>query len=154
MKKELDEALCRDFPLLFSDRRKDPKTTCMYWGFYCGDGWEPIIREAASKLEPLIEQWVKDHINDEDFEDWQPRASQIKEKFGTLRFYLSSGTDEMFEIVEKAEEKSETICEVCGKPGKLSGPGWYKTVCEEHLYGRMYTDSKEYEKYMEDRWNK
>ena len=39
MKQELDEALCRDFPNLFRDRHGNMMTTCMCWGFECGDGW-------------------------------------------------------------------------------------------------------------------
>lgn len=56
MKKELDEALCRDFPLLYRDRHKRMDITAMCWGFQCGDGWEPLIRRMSAKIEPLITQ--------------------------------------------------------------------------------------------------
>ncbi len=60
---------------------------------------------------------------------WWPRASQVKEKFGTLRFYMTGGTDEMYDITDEAQCKSDTICETCGQPGKLRGRGWLYTRC-------------------------
>lgn len=63
MKHELDEALCRDFPLLYRDRHGDMRNTCMVWGFSCGDGWEPIIREASEKLETLIRAYIEENPN-------------------------------------------------------------------------------------------
>lgn len=129
MDKELDHKLCKDFPLLFADRYSSPRETAMCWGFP-GNGWEKIIREAAEKLEPLIAAY-KDSP-----EYGLPRASQIKEKFGTLRFYLSHGTDEMFAIAEEAERKSATTCEDCGKKGKLRKGGWLRTLCDACHKGR------------------
>jgi len=76
MKPELDEALCRDFPILYQDRTGDPTKTCMRMGFACGDGWEPIIRELSEHLEKTS---VKYNI--------KIKAVQIKEKFGYMRFY-------------------------------------------------------------------
>jgi hypothetical protein len=58
MKKELDEALVKDFPLLYCERYWDMSRTCMIWGFP-GSGWEPIIRELSSKLESLIKEQKK-----------------------------------------------------------------------------------------------
>lgn len=124
MNEKLDNQLCRDFPNLFGDRHASMRVTAMCWGFP-GDGWEKIIREAAEKLEPLIEAYKREHPDEE-----PPRASQIKEKFGTLRFYLSHGTDEMFRIAEEAERKSERTCEDCGKRGTLRKGGWLRTQCK------------------------
>lgn len=58
-----------------------------------------------------------------------PRASQVKEKFGGLRFYLTCGTDEMYEAIRKAEEEADRTCERCGMPGESRGGGWIKTLC-------------------------
>ena len=57
--------------------------------------------------------------------------SQVKEKFGSLRFYVDGVSEEVYEIVEKCERRSWTICEFCGKPGKTRYGGWIKTVCDE-----------------------
>jgi len=61
-----------------------------------------------------------------------PCASQVKEKFGTLRFYLTSGTDEMFDLVHEYERRSEIICEACGSNAELRNDQyWYSTLCEK-----------------------
>lgn len=127
MKKELDEALCRDFPKLFKDRRGDMTKTAMCWGFP-GDGWEPLLRRCAAKLEA-----INDKIEDP---ERHIVASQVKEKFGTLRFYTGSYPSEYAteysEAIDTAEAESEATCEQCGKPGKTEGGGWLKTVCDDH----------------------
>lgn len=123
MNKELDEALCKDFPILFKDRYAGMRETCMCWGFECGDGWEPLIRKAAEKIEALNQTLP---------EDQQVHATQIKEKYGTLRFYLSNYLDGAEAAATEAENASETTCEKCGKPGELRGKGWVYTACDTH----------------------
>lgn len=59
-------------------------------------------------------------------------ADQIKEKFGTLRFYYHGGDDKVDGMVQMAESMSAVTCEKCGKPGTTEGPGWITTLCEEH----------------------
>lgn len=55
---------------------------------------------------------------------------QIKEKFGGLRFYVHTAMNIM-DFVAEVEEESYTICEKCGKPGKLRENGWILTLCDE-----------------------
>ena len=59
-----------------------------------------------------------------------PRASQVKEKFGGLRFYMTHGTDEIFKLVNEAEALSYKTCEECGKPGEGRSDGWVHTLCD------------------------
>lgn len=120
MKAELDAALCRDFPLLYRDRRAPMSQTCMCWGFP-GDGWEPLIRRLSEKLEAVIAAGGLDCC-----------ASQVKEKFGSLCFYMTSATDEMYAWISEAEDESEHTCETCGRAGKIGGRGWLRAACEEH----------------------
>jgi hypothetical protein len=56
---------------------------------------------------------------------------QIKEKFGGLRFYVDNISQELQHMIGELETKSETICELCGKPGKTDRHGWWKTLCPE-----------------------
>lgn len=63
---------------------------------------------------------------------------QIKEKFGTLRFYYDGGDKVIDRIVSMGERFSESTCEYCGKPGKLRQGGWLKTLCDEHAEGLKY----------------
>jgi hypothetical protein len=124
MSPELDESLCRKYPLLYGDRNAPMSTTCMCWGFP-DDGWYDIINRLSRKLERAIEALPTE-------EREHCRAAQVKEKFGTLRFYMTASTDEMEEWIEEAEKESARTCETCGAPGKLTGKGWLKTACEEH----------------------
>ena len=125
MKNELDEALCRDFPLLYRRRDSDLRETAMCWGFECGDGWEPIIRELSEKLEAILQKMPED-------ERGTCCASQVKEKYGTLRFYMHCSTDEMDNLINYAEHRSAYVCEICGKPAKnIDDRGWYIVRCPD-----------------------
>ena len=62
----------------------------------------------------------------------QVTLDQVKEKFGTLRFYYQGGDDVIDGMVRMAESMSGVTCEECGKPGTSTGGGWIKTVCKEH----------------------
>jgi len=65
------------------------------------------------------------------FELNHPRAIQIKEKLGTLRFYMSSQTKEMGALILDAERESSETCEACGRKGThtSTSSGWLKVVC-------------------------
>lgn len=122
MKDKLDEALVKDFPNLYRDRHTDMMTTCMCWGFP-GDGWEPLIRKLSAKLEKLILDLPEDDRK-------ECCASQVKEKFGTLRFYMSSSNKEMEALIDEAEAESAVTCEHCSAPGKLRQRSWWLTLCD------------------------
>jgi len=129
MKKELDEALVRDFPLTFARDAHGREPWSMF-GFECGDGWEPSIRKTAEKLELLFREAIKK--DPKGYEAGFYRTSQLKEKFATGRWYLSGGTDEMHDLVSAWESETYKLCETCGKPGEIRGRGWVYNACFEH----------------------
>jgi len=114
MKEKLSNKLREKYPNLYQNYGGDPRKTCMAWGVECGDGWYQLIDELSAKLEPL-----------------GVVAAQVKEKFGGLRFYLETGSDEAWDLVSKAEEQSLKTCERCGEKGRPRGGGWIKTLCDE-----------------------
>lgn len=65
-------------------------------------------------------------------------ATQVKEKFGTLRFYYYGGDEYCRGIESLAESMSAVTCEDCGNPGKLLTQGWFKTLCETHAKEQHY----------------
>ena len=93
------------------------------------------------KGEVPVDHWIGDrinqHIRDEEYREvpeivQQVVAVQVKEKFGTLRFYYSGGNEYVSGLVAMAESMSGVTCERCGTPGRLQGRGWIKTLCEQH----------------------
>ena len=126
MKQELDEKLVKAFPLLYGDRSAPMQSTAMCWGFP-GDGWFDIIWDLSSKLEPLIQKFIDENQDTELY----PKAFQVKEKFGGLRFYMTCGMDEISDLISEAEALSLKTCEECGKPGEERGGGWIHTLCDD-----------------------
>jgi len=82
-----------------------------------------LLLEGATKLEALIVEGTWE-------EDQTPVAAQVKEKFGTLRFYMYWETPEMRCIIDEMENKSARTCEVCGGVGRTRGGGWVHTTCD------------------------
>jgi hypothetical protein len=145
MKQELDAKLCQKYPLIFKDRHADMKSTAMCWGFSCGDGWYNIINMLCANIQSHIDWSHKNREwdikwNEENPEDQRPVreivsqvvAVQVKEKFGTLRFYVDGGDDKIDGMIRMAESMSAVTCEECGSPGKLRGRGWMYTACDLH----------------------
>lgn len=65
-----------------------------------------------------------------------PVVVQVKEKFGTLRFYTHGATEQQYTYIDFAEHISGSICERCGSPGKVRGGSWLTTLCAKHAIQR------------------
>jgi hypothetical protein len=107
------------------------------WGrsIDCGAGWYEMI----VKLDHDIAQLAPNY-----------QINQVKEKFGTLRFYWTfesseedsqAVSDRISELVREVEQRSAVTCEQCGAAGELrltqsAGP-WLRTTCDEHAFGRQ-----------------
>jgi hypothetical protein len=124
MKKEFDQLLCNKYPKLFVERDLPMSQTAMCWGFSCGDGWFNIINNLCANIQSHIDWKNK---NEEVVK--QVVVQQVKEKFGTLRFYYTGGDEYIAGLVSMAESMSACTCESCGNPGKQTGGGWIRTIC-------------------------
>jgi hypothetical protein len=131
MKEQLDEQLVKRYPKIFRDRHGDIAQTCMVWGFECGDGWFNIINQLCSCIQNRID-WSEKAGSSYVIE--QVVATQVKEKFGGLRFYYNGGDNVIDGMVGIAEAMSTVTCEQCGCPGKIfqKKSGWITTLCERH----------------------
>jgi len=127
MNERLDQRLVEKYPKIFANRYADMKTTAMCWGFEHGDGWYDIIDSLCANIQNHID-WQEKMGN----EIAQVVATQVKEKFGTLRFYYDGGDDYISGLVSMAESWSAVACEECGAPGTQNDGGWIKTLCETH----------------------
>jgi hypothetical protein len=179
MKTELQKKIFDKYPKIFGDRTKPMNETCMCWGLEVGDGWYNLIDTLCEALTYTYTTSVQ--VDEEDgkrlgiesynfnekssyyftIEPPQVIATQVKEKYGTLRFYYREEYDEKFMslyqtgkypelqrsidrysdyingIVHFAETASGRTCEDTGQSGELhvsggTANGWVKTVNKEH----------------------
>ncbi len=99
----------------------------MSYGFDCDDGWFDLIRTLSQKIEDAARQTGLEPKNNA----W-PEATQVKQKMGSLRFYLYDPTEVMTALIRKAEQDSAKICETCGNPGATVRSSRIQTLCDIH----------------------
>lgn len=116
-----------------SQQKKRKKTDKFRYGYFedqwgtreeikaaVGPGWGKLIDRILDVLTP------------------DTLIMQVKEKFGGLRFYIGGATNEIFDVIDQAEEDSYTTCEECGKPGKLREElSWILTLCDKHYRAHL-----------------
>jgi len=94
-----------------------------YYGFDCPPGWRPIVEAFYAYVEryPCLQ------------------ATQVKEKFGTLRLYWSHDFDcdkcdavwgTYGVVIDAIESVSRFTCEQCGAYGTLRTGSWVRTLCD------------------------
>lgn len=132
---ERDVQLKDKYPEILKNLGGDPSKTCMSWmhgGIDIGDGWIPLLKKLFDFCQ----------FNHDRNGYPQLVAEQIKEKFGTLRFYYHfeecktdhphKKSEEYLEgAIEFASFLTSEICEFCGKPSKVHGKQWRTTECKE-----------------------
>ena len=112
---------------------------------------DSLCRSIQDRIDSSVEQaalnkkWHDEYVRDHGkpyTPEWSPFmdqtepipqvvALQVKEKFGTLRFYFGGGDDEIYGMVSVAEQMSGSICEDCGTFSPEVGytEGWIQVVC-------------------------
>lgn len=94
----------------------------------CQEGWCDLLQRACARIQAAVDAGGGTFT-----------ASQIKEKFGTLRFYWRGGVAnraEVEEAIDLAEARSACTCEVCGEEGRLhNSGGTWMTRCPAHAQG-------------------
>lgn len=157
MNEKLQNQLYEKYPKIFGQKDGDPAHTAMCWGISCGDGWYNILdnlcfliqrhhddpREELERYHKYLEMSVEKNEED-NIQYWtkkieetkqlienrpQTQAVQVKEKFGSLRFYVDNVDPEIDAYISFAENMSSCTCEKCGSPGGQSEGGWIKTQC-------------------------
>jgi hypothetical protein len=197
MNAELSKQLCEKYPNIFVNRDSSVQESLMSFGFECGDGWYKVIDALCVALTYTYTTSIE--VDEEDgkrlgidplttthpdtkeketfysFEVNPPQvvASQVKEKFGTLRFYIGYKLDPMLRdlkesgkypeidkvlksyydyydgIIHMAEIMSSMTCEETGKEGELhvsngGKNGWYKTLNREYAKTYEFYVSRDY----------
>ncbi len=131
MSPELEAKIISKYPKMFP-QPDGSKLAIDMFGIETGDGWYTLLDTLCGDIQGIID-------NSQNRENPIPQVVllQVKEKFGTLRFYYSGGNDLIRGMAWFAESMSEHICETCGKPGVLRGGGWVVTACDEHSNGKL-----------------
>jgi len=179
MKAELQEKLFSKYPKIFGDRTKLMTETCMCWGIETGCGWYNLIDTLCEALTYTYTTSIevdeedgkrlgikpyKSEVGDSYYFTVEPPqviATQVKEKYGTLRFYYRFELDEKIiylletkkypdlekvndrfynfidGVVHFAEIASGRTCEITGQSGELhasggSMDGWLKVLNKEY----------------------
>jgi len=140
MNEENTKLLQSKYPKLYEGLDKSPQESLMHFGFECGDGWTGLLislSEAITKLDP----------------NGNIKASQVKQKFGGLRFYYwgiansHEIANKISKIVHKYEDNSYKVCEDCGNKGSLRKYlPWVQTLCD-----KCYADKTDIKKIMAKR---
>tara|TARA_R110000751_G_scaffold212149_2_gene315583 strand:+ start:308 stop:793 length:486 start_codon:yes stop_codon:yes gene_type:complete len=118
MKEEQQNKLFEKYPKIFRQKDLPMQQTAMCWGITCGDGWYNIIDTLCHN--------IKGHSED----TMVTEATQVKEKYGGLRFYYDGGDELIRGMVRMAEGLSYCTCENCGSPGTQNDKGWISTLCD------------------------
>ena len=119
MQSDLEHQLVERYPTIFRCTvTRSRERGYLVFGICCGDGWYALLDRMCAAI-----------IQQPGHESFQ--ATQVKEKFGGLRFYYMGGTDTISQIVQKAEEASMKTCENCGVTSGVTcgGRRWVRTLC-------------------------
>lgn len=123
--------LFNNYTHLYAEDKRWP----IWFGFECGAGWLPWIKELLESFE-----WHRTHnLHLTKEGKHEITITQIKEKFGTLRVYFNSNPEIMDALecsVARAIAKCQLTCEVCGVIGDKGKPitpteGWISYLCSE-----------------------
>lgn len=125
-RKDWREDMVTAYPEIFHPQGDPPGAPGWPW---VEDGWEDLLLRACRRIRRAL-------LGGGSF-----RATQLKEKFGTLRFYFDANLappsiDVVREAIDLAEARSACTCEICGDEGRLRAGGWLKTLCDAHAGGR------------------
>jgi hypothetical protein len=112
----------------------DLRRTLMPYGLQCGDGWFDLVWRLCERLEPVVSELNEVLPDDDRFE-----VLEVKQKMGTLRFYVSHHSAAIDAEIEATRLESLRTCEYCGRPGSLRNTdGWLATLCGECLQAGVY----------------
>ena len=161
MDRNLEMQLAEEFPFmrrkssLKEQENRDGMVSDLYSAFGCEmrNGWYELMRGLCGEItEAYRDAGVPVDIT----------VDQVKEKYGTLRFYYhfekhekragavdlhgdgAARTDpkkdevhaEIAEITERWEERSAAVCEECGRPALLREDlPWIQTLCDSCYEG-------------------
>ena len=91
--------------------------------FAMPDGWK-----RAFGYEMICE--IKEVLEKHEFL-YDYRITDIKEKYGGLRWYSMGAPEELHQVISKYEELSYNVCLICGKPVEYFTRGYIMYLCAD-----------------------
>lgn len=144
--KEQNKSLCERFPFLIPSNRWSGMriTEADGGGYWPGDPEAvPEYDYEFTELDDMPDGWrdaFGEQLCEELLEELKAndaldtyRITQIKEKFGMLRWYDSGNTKHGYEIIGKYARLSMRTCILCGKPATRITLGWVSPYCDDCL---------------------
>ena len=120
------QQLIAKYPQIFKPYKGNPYNV----NWCIPDGWISIVDTLCGSIQDHIDN-TYDWVNGEKEAKDQVRCTQMKEKFGTLRFYTDSGDDVIEGMIRLAEFMSYHTCQQCGSLDEIGRTqGWIYTMCK------------------------
>ena len=126
------EELIQKYPKIFEPYNGNPNGVNWHG---VPKGWLPVIDKLCACIQHYIDYHVS-YTKDGHVKPQQVRCSQMKEKFGGLRFY-TDGHDEVVEgMIKMAEHLCDITCQDCGSEEDLGiTSGWITVLCRKCVIG-------------------
>lgn len=139
-KKEYNQALCEMYPFLVPSNPWTGKFITEGAGYWPGEPEAiPEYDYEWTELDIMPEGWRKAFgvlLCDELLRELKRvnalekyRINDIKEKYGSLRWYDNGNTREGYRIIGKYTGISRYTCIICGAPATRVTLGWYSPFC-------------------------
>lgn len=137
MRVTLQESLYERYRLIFRQGNVLGPKGPVGWGIQCGDGWYPLLDGLCDVLTRRVRDGSGPIID----------VVQVKQKIGSLRFYLKGGDDYSQGAIRLASAMSYLVCEETGRPGTLMATNrGVRTLAEDfgrrHGYHPLRSDTR------------
>ena len=157
MNEELEVKLQKEFPFMKQNRAENEYNIYSKWGCECSSGWYQIIHDMCQEITDryaqygapvdIVIQQIKEKFASLRFYYSHKDTACPIQAFDCLgdgisiRFQPKNTSDDEMKkklrkdiahIVRSYEEKSKTVCEICGQKAtmRMDMP-WKKTLCDE-----------------------
>ena len=120
------EDIINKYPKIFEDYQGNPNGINWHG---VPEGWLPIIDTLCGCMQSYIDYHNK-HTKDGVVKPTQVKCTQMKEKFGGLRFYADNHDEIIEGMIEMAEYMCDNTCQDCGSQEDLGmTTGWLSVLC-------------------------
>ena len=142
-KQKKNKALCERYPFLIPRNVWTGKRITDGAGYWSDSDKVPEYNYEWTLLDNMPEGWRKAFgeqmceemrealIDEGRLDDYV--ITDIKEKYGGLRWYSYGETERTIKIIHKYEELSHRTCIRCGAPATVVTTGWINPYCDDCL---------------------